>query len=212
MPRPNDEAARSAAADSACLSNGSTTKTRFTACIGRLSAVVGTGRARCLWKAAAVCWANALPITASEADRALRPMLPTSAWEPWPFCVVRESCHAAVPDQPGLPSIGSGRRTGGSRRRPHLLRLATDCYCMDPAAAWPCCVAVFQSNRKSAAQTAFMHARLSSRLCAIVRLQATCRALGQAEKLPSYMCHLKSPCVPPLVVSRNQICGNVCGI
>ena len=36
-------------------------------------------------------------ITASEADRALRPMLPTSAWDPWPFCVVRESCHAAVP-------------------------------------------------------------------------------------------------------------------
>ena len=93
---------------------------RFTACIGRLSAAVGTGRARCLWKAVAVCWANALPVTASEADRALRPMLPTSAWEPWPFCVVRESCHAAVPDQPGLPSMGSGRRTGGSRHRPHL--------------------------------------------------------------------------------------------
>ena len=160
MPRPNDEAARSAAADSACLGSGSTTRHRFTTCIGRLSAVVGTGRARCLWKAVAVCWADALQITASEADRALRPMLPTSAWEPWPFCVVRESCHAAVPDQPGLPSIGSGRRTGGSRHRPRLPRLATDCYCMDPAAAWPCCVAVFQSNRKSAAQTAFMHACL----------------------------------------------------
>ena len=160
MPRPNDEAARSAAADSACLGSGSTTRHRFTACIGRLSAAVGTGRARCLWKAAAVCCANALPITASEADRALRPMLPTSAWDPWPFCVVRESCHAAMPDQPGLPSIGSGRRTGGSRRRPHLPRLATDCYCIDPAAARPCCVALLQSNRKSAAQMATMHACL----------------------------------------------------
>ena len=87
MPRPNDEAARSAAADSACLGSGSTTRHRFTACIGRLSAAVGTGRARCLWKAVAVCWADALHTTASEADRALRPMLPTSAWDPWPFCV-----------------------------------------------------------------------------------------------------------------------------
>ena len=93
---------------------------RFTTCIGRLSAVVGTGRARCLWKVVAVCWANALPTIASEADRVLGPMLPASAWERWPFCVVRESCHAAVPDQPGLPSIGSGRRTGGSRRHPRL--------------------------------------------------------------------------------------------
>ena len=160
MPRPNDEAARSAAADSACLGSGSTAKTLVQPCIGRLCAVVGTGRARCLWKAVAVCWANALPITASEADRVLRPMLPTSAWESWPFCVVRESCHAAMPDEPGLPSIGSGRRTGGSRRRPRLPRLVTECFCIDPAAAWLCCVAVFQSNRKSAAQTATMHACL----------------------------------------------------
>ena len=131
---------------------------RFTACIGRLSAAVGTGRARCLWKAAAVCWAEVLPVIAADAGRALGPMLLASAWERWPFCVLRESCHAAMPDQPGLPSIGSGRRTGGSRRRPRLPRLATDCYCMDPAAAWPCCVAVFQANRKSAAQTALLHA------------------------------------------------------
>ena len=160
MPRPTDEAARSATADSACLDSGSTTRHRFTTCIGRLSAVVGTGRARCLWKAVAVCWADALPVTASEADRALRPMLPSSEWEPWPFCVVRESCPAAVPDQPGLPSIGSGRRTGGSRRRPRLPRLATDYYYIDPAAARPCCVAVFQSKFKSAAQMATMHACL----------------------------------------------------
>eukprot|EP01043_Picozoa_sp_COSAG02_P003426 COSAG02_NODE_83_length_39665_cov_25.213719_25_plen_188_part_00 len=133
---------------------------RFTACIGRLSAAVGTGRARCLWKAAAVCWAEVLPFLAADACRALGPMLLSSAREPWPFFVLRDSCHAALPDQPGLPSIGSGRRTGGSRRHPRLPRLVTDYYCMDPSAAWPCCVAVFQSNRKSAAQTAFMHACL----------------------------------------------------
>ena len=100
MPRPNDEAARSAAADSACLGSGSITRHRSTACIGRLSVVVGTGRARCLWKAVAVCWAYALHITASEADRALRPMLPTSAWERWPFCVlcdaVSHSCAGSA--------------------------------------------------------------------------------------------------------------------
>ena len=127
----------------------------------RLLAVAAPGlHARWLWQLASICWAEILPMKAAEADRALRPMLPTSAWDPWPFCVVRESCHAAMPDQPGLPSIGSGRRTGGSRRRPHLPRLATDCYCIDPAAARPCCVALLQSNRKSAAQMATMHACL----------------------------------------------------
>ena len=126
MPRPNDEAARSAAADSAILGSGSTAKTPVHQRIGRLCVVVGTGRARCLWKVVAVCWANALPAIVAETGRALGPMLPASAWEPWPFCVVRESCHAAVPDQPGLPSIGSGRWTGGSRRRPRPIRLATD--------------------------------------------------------------------------------------
>ena len=160
MPRPNDEAARSAEADSACLGSGSTARHRFTACIGRLSASLGTGRVRCMWKTVAVCWANALPVIAFEAGRELRPMLPTSAWEPWPFCVVRESCHTAEPDQQGLPSIGLGRRNVGSRRRPHLPRLATDCCFIDPAVAWPCCAAVFQSNRKSAAQMATMHACL----------------------------------------------------
>ena len=32
-------------------------------------------------------------------------MLPSSARELWPFCVLRDSCHAALPDQPGLPPI-----------------------------------------------------------------------------------------------------------
>eukprot|EP01043_Picozoa_sp_COSAG02_P012801 COSAG02_NODE_502_length_21039_cov_62.499045_10_plen_209_part_00 len=131
---------------------------RFTACIGRLSAAVGTGRARCLWKAAAVCWAEVLPVIAADVGRALGPMLPSSARERWPFCVLRDSCHAALPDQPGLPSIGSGRRTGGSRRRPRLPRLATGGQFMDDVGAWPCCVGMSLSNRKPAAQTALSHA------------------------------------------------------
>ena len=118
---------------------------RFTACIGRLSAAVGTGRARCLWKAAAVCWAEVLPVTAVDAGRALGPMLQSSAWEHWPFCVLRDSWHAALPDQPGLPPIGSVCRTGGSRRHPYPVILAIDGHCMDAAGAGPCwhgCVSV----------------------------------------------------------------------
>eukprot|EP01043_Picozoa_sp_COSAG02_P055371 COSAG02_NODE_6408_length_3593_cov_2.949914_5_plen_127_part_00 len=125
MLRPDHEVARSAAADSACLGSGSTVK----ALVHREHRTPLRGgwdcRARCMWKVVAVCWANALSATASESGRALGPVLPSSAWEPWPFCVVRESCHAAMPDQPGWPSIGSGRWTGGSRRRPNPIRLAT---------------------------------------------------------------------------------------
>ena len=92
-------------------------------CIGRLSVVGGTARARWCSPFTAVCWANALPVTAAEAGRALGPMLPSSAWERWPFCVLRDSCHAVLPDQQGSPAIGSGRWTGGSRRRPRLINL-----------------------------------------------------------------------------------------
>ena len=91
MPRPNDEATRSAAADSACLGSGSTARHRFTGCIGRLSTVVGTGRDRCLWHVVAVCWAEGLFTIVSEPGRALEPMVPASARELWPFCVLRDS-------------------------------------------------------------------------------------------------------------------------
>jgi hypothetical protein len=90
------EVARSAAADSPCLGSGSGTKTQVHACIGRLSAVAGTARARWLWQLAAVCWAEVLRATTDEADRGLGPMLPPSACELWPFCVLRDSCHAAL--------------------------------------------------------------------------------------------------------------------
>ena len=126
MRRPVCGVARSAPADAACLGSGSATRTLVHACIGRLSVVAGTARARWLRQLAAVCWAEVLRDTTDEADRGLGPMLPSSAREFWPFCVLRDSCHAALPDQPGSPSIGSGRWTGGSRRRPLLIKLATD--------------------------------------------------------------------------------------
>jgi len=124
--RPACEAATSATADAACLGCGNAARTVVRVCIGRLSVVAGTARARWCSPFATICWAEVLPVTAADADRALGPMLPSSARERWPFCVLRDSCRAALPDQLGSPSIGSGRWTGGSRRRPRLIRLATD--------------------------------------------------------------------------------------
>ena len=81
MPRPVCEAARSAAADAPCLGDGSATKTLVHPGIGRVSVVAGTARARWLRQLATVCWAEVLPATTAEADRALGPMLPPSARE-----------------------------------------------------------------------------------------------------------------------------------
>ena len=124
MPKPVCEAVRSTPADVPCLGSGSAARTLVQPCIGRVSVAAGTARARWLRQLAAICWAEVLPVTTAEANRALGPMLPSSAWEHWPFCVVRDSCHAAQPYQPGLPPIGSGRRTGGSRHHPYPPRLA----------------------------------------------------------------------------------------
>ena len=185
MHRPVCEAARSAAADSPCLGSGSAAKTLVQPCIGRLSVVAGTAGARWLRQLAAVCWAEVLPATATEADRALGPMLPASARERWPFCVVRDSCHAALPDQPGLPPIGSGRRTGGSRRRPYPLRLAAGGHCMDAAGAGPSCMGVSLSNRKSVAQTRLCHAVPEMEPSKAVRVQlCACRRLAERPGRP----------------------------
>ena len=124
--RPLCEVARSDRADSSCLGSGSAAKTLIPACIGRLSVAAGTARARWLRQLGTACWAETLPTTVTEAGRALGPMLPASAWERWPFFVVCDSCHAALPDQPSLPSIGLGRRNGGSRHHPHPLRVIPD--------------------------------------------------------------------------------------
>ena len=141
------EAARSAAADYACLGSGSATRTLVHACVGRLPVVAGTASARWLRQLAAVCWAEMLSSTTAEANRALGPILPSSARELWPFCVLRDSCHAALPDRPGLAPIGSGRRAGGSRRHPHPLIVAADGHRMDAADAGPCCMGVSLSTR-----------------------------------------------------------------
>ena len=153
MPRPVCEAARSAAADSPCLGGGSATKTLVHPCIGRLSVVAGTARARWMWQLAAVCWAEVLPFITSKVGRALGPMLPASARERWPFCVLRDSCHTALLDQPGLPQNGSRRWTGGSRRRPRALRLTTDDHCVDTVGVRLCCVGSPLPDREKVVQT-----------------------------------------------------------
>ena len=93
----------------------------------------GTARARWLRQLAAACWAEVLPVTTAEADRALGPMLPSSARERWPFFMLRDSCHATLPDQPGLPQIGSGLSTGGARRHPRPLRVVGGSSSVDAA-------------------------------------------------------------------------------
>jgi hypothetical protein len=148
------EAATSAAADTACLGCGSATKTRVRPCFGRLSVVAATGRARWLWQIVVACWAEVLSSTSSDPSRALGHMLEASAHERWPFFVLRVSCHGALPDPPGLPSIGSGRRTGGSRHHPRPFRLDAGDHSMGAVGAGPCCVGVPVSNRLTVAQTA----------------------------------------------------------
>jgi hypothetical protein len=170
MPRAVYEAVRSAAADSSCFGSGSAAKTLVRACIGRLFVVAGTARARWLRQLAAVCWAEMLPFTTNEAGRALGPMLPASGWEPWPFCVLRDSCHAAVPDQPGSPSIGSGRWTGGSRRRQRLVKIAlTDTTWMTWVlghAAWVClCQIASQQLKRPSYTAALKSSRLELFVC-----------------------------------------------
>jgi hypothetical protein len=97
------EAVISAAADAPYLGSGGDAETLVRLCIGRLSMVAGIAHARCLRQLAAVCCADALPAIVTEEGRALGPMLPASAREHWPFFVLRDSCHAALPDQLGLP-------------------------------------------------------------------------------------------------------------
>jgi hypothetical protein len=157
MPRPVCEAARSAAPDSLCLGSGSAAITLVHAFIGGLSVAAGTAHARWLRQIATVCSAEVLPATITEASRALGPILPSSARERWPFCVLHDSCHAAPLDQPGLPPIGSGRRTGGSRRHPHPVILVANGHCVGAGGAGSCCMGVSPSNRKSVARTTLSH-------------------------------------------------------
>jgi hypothetical protein len=165
------QATTSATPDAACLSCGSATRTVVRPCIVRLSLVAGTARARWCSPSAASCWDEELPIVAAKAGRALGPMLPASAQERWPFFVLRNACHVALPDQPSLPPNGSGRRTGGSRHHPYPLIRVADRHCMDAGGAGPCCVDVSQSTRKSEAHTAHLHACPKMQLSRAIRVQ-----------------------------------------
>jgi hypothetical protein len=62
--------------------------------------------------------------------------------------VLRDSCHAALPDQPGLPQIGVGLSIGGSRRHPRPRRLVAGGSSVDAAGVVACCVRAPLSDRK----------------------------------------------------------------
>ena len=146
--KPPCQATQSATANTACLGCGSAARTLVRPCKGRFTVVAWTAHARWCSPFAAVCWAETLPVIAAEAGRALGPVLPSSAREHWPFCVLRDSCHAALPDQPGSPSIGSGRWTGGSCRRPRVLRIISNDHCVDAVGILPSCESAPQSGRE----------------------------------------------------------------
>ena len=91
-----------------CSGRGSAPIPDVQQCIAHLCVVAGTDGIRCLRQLAIAHWAQTLPITATEGGRVLRPMIPAPAQEPRPFCVLCDSCHAALSDQPGSPQIRLG--------------------------------------------------------------------------------------------------------
>jgi len=67
--------------------------------------------------------------------------------------MLRDPCHAALPDQPVLAQIGSGLSTGGARRHPCPLRSVGSGSSVDTAGAVACCVGAPLSYRQKAVQT-----------------------------------------------------------
>ena len=110
----------------ACFGRGTVAKTRVQQCIAHLCVVAGTGGIRCLRQLAIAHWAQTLPITATEGGRVLRPMILAPAQEPRPFCVLCDSCHAALSDQPGSPQIRLGTPGWWLLPPPKLVRLTAD--------------------------------------------------------------------------------------
>ena len=139
--------------DTACLGIGSASQNWFATCIGRLSVAAGTGPTNQLWQAAVACRAETLCTTSIEQGRALGPMHPVSARERWPFCVLRDSCLGAVPDQPEVAAYGLGTLKWWRSPPPTPLKHASNEPPVDSAGAGPCHVGVPLSDRNSVAQT-----------------------------------------------------------
>ena len=95
--------ARSAAAYVACLGRGSARKTLVASASNHSSAAVRSRLELAVGGGAGGCCTEMLPGTYVEADRAFGPILPPSARERWSFFVLRDSCHAALQDEPSLP-------------------------------------------------------------------------------------------------------------
>ena len=157
MRRPNDEAARSAAADAACPGSGSTTRHRFTACIGRSprrlvpAVLAACGRlSRSVGLMRFISQHSRQTGRSDLCSRHQRGIPGRSAWcvnRVTQRCRISQVCRQSARDA-GLVALAA------THTSPDLPLTG----CIDPGAARPCCVAVSQSNRKSAAQTATMHA------------------------------------------------------
>ena len=109
-----------------CSGRGSAPISDVQQCIAHLCVVAGTGGIRCLRQLAIAHWAQTLPITATEGGRVLRPMILAPAQEPRPFCVLCDSCHAALSDQPGSQQIRLGTPGRWLLPPPKLIRLTAD--------------------------------------------------------------------------------------
>ena len=91
---------------------------------------------------ASTCWAETLLITGTKADRALGPLLPTSAWEHWSFFVLHDSLSRSCT---GSARFSVNRfRTLDWRLSPPLrpVRLIADGSCIDAEGDGTCCVNV----------------------------------------------------------------------
>ena len=120
------EAVTAYVVSAACFGRGSAPAPDVQQCIAHLCVVAGTGGIRCLRQLAIAHWAQTLPITATEGGRVLRPMIPAPAQEPRPFCVLCDSCHAALSDQPGSAQIRLGTPGRWLLPPPKPVRLTAD--------------------------------------------------------------------------------------
>ena len=92
--------------------------------------------------------------------------------------MLRDSCHAARPDQPGLSQIGSDLSTGGSCRHPCPLRLVTGSSSIDAAGAVASCAGAPLSGRTKGVQNAPRLTSMRAQCCRVELFECSCVLAG----------------------------------